>query len=207
MTDMNEQIFFKKSDLDDEQAVENGKYPLATKAVAEQEGIARFVGDTLPEEYYTVMNACMNLIDTHIDGSVEQKEAIMGAVVFACASPFTFDSIDRYETDFSKTFHQLAEFCVTGETENSDIKEFCEMVPIIATLAAMKSLPQSGERPPVLESDFNEFFNNPILSHPLLVRLAPLVAEMKELAAQYVVPDVRGEQKGLSASRINREPS
>lgn len=85
------------------------KYPLVQKAYQEQEGIAAFLQDTVPESYTAMIERTTAIAEEFLDGTPEEKEAVMVGCILATASSFTFDDIRRFETEYTPQVKELVD--------------------------------------------------------------------------------------------------
>jgi hypothetical protein len=98
------------------------RFPLSTKAILEQEGIARFLMSSLPPAYYEAMDCLRNFIDDNVMATDEVKDAVMGGVVFMNASPFTFDDLHRFKTEYNDVFDRLVTLLLTDTDTGKDVQ-------------------------------------------------------------------------------------
>lgn len=96
------------------------KYPLVHKAYQEQQGIAGFLGGSLPEAYGDFVLENAKLAEQYVKGGHDDKEAVIVGCILTNASPFTFDDIRRYESDYSPQVKALVDFLVKNEHELID---------------------------------------------------------------------------------------
>lgn len=73
------------------------KYPLVGKILSEQDGLFQFMGlPSTPAELVTIQNRIADVIESSIDRTDGEKEALIVGSVIALSPPFILDDTERF---------------------------------------------------------------------------------------------------------------
>ncbi len=92
-------------------------YPFVKKAYDEQCGIARFLGGEMPVEYSEVLSRQIDTAEALLDGGHEEKEAVVVGCILITASPFTFDDVRRFETEYPPQVKEIVSLLLAGNPD------------------------------------------------------------------------------------------
>lgn len=79
----------------------NQTYPLVNMAFNEVAGLARFLGGDVAPELTEVKKDYVQIAESLMDGTKEEKEAAVVGAILMQGMPYLFDDIRRFENDYS----------------------------------------------------------------------------------------------------------
>lgn len=94
------------------------KYPMATRALQEQDGLFKFLmSPGTPDEIKELQKAVAVIIDNDAIGGPKQKDAMLAMAILMSAPHYIFDEPSRFEKDYNKSVQKLVNESMSREIE------------------------------------------------------------------------------------------
>lgn len=158
------------------------KYPMATRALQEQDGLFKFLGgDGTPNEIKEIQKTVATIIDSDAIGGPKQKDAMLAMAILMSAPHYIFDEPSRFEKDYNKSVQKLVTESMSREIETKPSAGISQII-----MAMFVASTQTGMAQNVGKMSFTEVYG--------------AQRELDELAVGFEVYKKQGKNPTLAAS-------
>lgn len=158
------------------------KYPMATRALQEQDGLFKFLGGAgTPDEIKELQKTVATIIDSEAIGGPKQKDAMLAMAILMSAPHYIFDEPSRFEKDYNKSVQKLVNESMSREIETKPSAGISQIIMAMFVASTQTDMAQN-----VGKMSFTEVYG--------------AQRELDELAVGFEVYKKQGKNLTLAAS-------
>jgi hypothetical protein len=178
------------------------KYPLVKKALEEQEQLAGFPGGDVPDLFRQMVEAYAETAEAYLDDMHEDKEAVMVGCVLLSGSPYMFDDVSRFGTDYSPQVAHMADLLLNFDDDtvrdNASVQQMLAVLGICHNQAVIDMINKDEDLPQDLDVAITKADLWQPQHFPLLEQTAPrLYAAFEKKCDQLLAAiDARAMRQG-----------